>query len=411
MFKYEGEPVWEETQSRFTRESIDPVSGVKTSWYRYPISRANLRTDESPSIYSYRSVGEHWDDNNERILENTCRVIAEEDMYKKSVNIEYDYENGIPHLKEFVIGIAPSQVDQIDLAVESHYTERGRLRFIVIDIRPQESASADMPQGLDGKLFHFFNRPLEDNIKELGELYRYVGYTAFGNPDADDTKAENDYNMRLLILKGVTRKWSQETRDRMVEFVASSSDALVNEWLADFSDDEKEAIIKETTIETMQKVALRFPNLNFRELSIMQRVEMVKTALRDSTAGTLAFYYQNLMVIGYSKIKLEINEGDDNKIDISVEDTEYGKPPVYTEQIGLEDDCNFEHYVLRVARNRENEMQLFVNSKTRPNFGGRLDFPDNIDIEKIHTLATISLPTGWEGALNLVATRYIPNKK
>lgn len=271
-------PVWEREQNsrRFIYPEADAIAGVKTLWFRNPLTLVHGREDISLDNSGLQRKISQTDNQStlpftlqkriEYRLQDIDRRLTVADLTdgERVWNVETRYDTE----------------DNRDAFIVAEYLEEGILTKVEL------SDLAKDPNEKILQAWDFYEaRPLAQNLTEVVEKFRLFGerFLAGSQPEAPEDDIEENYQVALAF--GIQSNWTKQQTDETDQFVADAVNDLIDKAPAtqNLRENERRILFKWIHINTLRKLEPEFP---FADLEGKQK--MVEGGISEAVAEILA---------------------------------------------------------------------------------------------------------------------------
>lgn len=401
----ESEFHFDPEKKRFTTTPlVDPITGVVTEWEKKigEVETRLVRIDRFP--HGPRRIVTH----------------SEYSLGKGSTfsNREYavsyvagDIEREIRLCQESNLADLSLSLDILDgqeafLFFYAQYTAEGVLKDFSLSFMPKSSSEmfSDLP--LFEKINSFEGRSLEENLKELAQIFKMRGEgVLWQSTDSDEEGIQEAQKVQSYLSQKKLSEWPpdmvREVNSLILPVVGITLIShLRSEYLkGNLSDEQIKILIAALTPQVLECVFDDFERSHKRDESL------VRKALSRVVAELLAWYYENLKLTGAIEIKFDSKNEDDQQFYVSVFAwQEERNKPLTEDQVVLGEVYDFEEYAYIIEKT-ENKMRVLRRNRLDPSRQDKFIFPVSIPPEVFEALTTEE-SAGWEKVLELVGMDY-----
>lgn len=395
---------WDQSRQRFTGETMDPTNGVKTMWEQR-VSQivgspdsfvgSTNRTDEFPSGVPRRVIRELRNPEHYRVICITgYSIYYWEDSVDKSIYLER-YPESDPPNKYLRLAIN----DRGSITSYAEYNPVGKFRQLKIHFF---SKDADRP--------NFTSRTVQDNLREIGQIFKLRGEVSIINPSEMDNEGD-DLEIAIKVAKDMDREelkekikqWSNEARDETIRGVTYVIGELIEAELEeDFSVEEQERILKILTVKTLCLLPA-----NFDLLPQTDKTLPVYQALNAALVGILEEYFDEMNAKGNFAATISFDPTfAEDILDLSIGDDPL--EPSFNDEFQLGEQYIYDKYGFTITRVR-GRINLAVQDLKDTNSSRHFEFPEELDLEQIYNLISVPTNSGWERVIDHIKTSFQPH--
>lgn len=380
-----------------TTPLVDPTTGVVTEWEKKigEVGTRLVRIDRFPSgplrmvTYSEYSFGEgstfskreHAVSYVANDIEREIRLCQESDSTDLRLIMFLNRQGAF-------------------LFFDAQYTAEGVLKDFSLSFRPKSSSEmlSDLP--LFEKINHFEGRSLEENLKELRQIFFMRGEAAFWvGADLDEKDAQAD-NYKLDSLREEIGKWPADMIEKMSKNVSAVIGITIMKYLRDSLSDEQIATMLSALTPQVVEMLL-IDSGKPRDTGEMP----VTQSLHILVASLLGWYYEKLEEVGGMEVRFATSEEDPQRFSLSVRESLRDRS-LAEALVVLGEAYPFEEYSYVVEKEGDQQIQLARRSVLTPNLQDRITFPAFLDPRVINFLTTEE-NVGWERAIELAEITYV----
>lgn len=288
----------------------------------------------------------------------------------------------------------------------AQYTAEGALKDFSLSFMPKSSSEmfSDLP--LFEKINYFEGRSLEENLKELAQIFKMRGEgVLWQSTDFDEEGIQEAQRVHSYLSQKKLSEWPpdmvREVNSLILQVVGITLIShLRSEYLkGNLSDEQIKTLIAALTPQVLECVFDAFERSHKRDESL------VRKALSRVVAGLLAWYYENLKLTGAIEIKFDSKNEDDQQFSVSVFAwQEERNKPLTEDQVVLGEVYDFEEYAYIIEKT-ENKMRVLRRNRLDPSRQDKFIFPVSIPPEVFEALTTEE-SAGWERVFELIGMDY-----
>ncbi len=366
---------WNAPKGKFVSEVFDPIGRVKTRWEKSNQGSMISRIDESKDGFRRDRIGmgSKW---------VSCKVGGKDE---NGINKNLEVFGDIIRL-----GLSDPQ-DRIGL-VFADYNSQGDLVSTQAGNSSKEKPDVDPDE--------FYGRSLEENFKELAELIKYRGTVVmttgflYGleDPSVEKQLESDKRDTEFESLKG---EWGQN----VVDNINRGFNAIMIPLIDESGVEESQPGSRDDILQLLGHDALRGLPHNFTDLSDSNRFLQIRDATRASLAQNLFSYHIRPTMIDQYFVKFE-QKSADGFPRFAVHINSWGKD-ILSGEVAEGQIYRFEDQDYSIRR-RDGKIIVAVEPIIRPQERVEVEFPIQIDAQRIMDCMYTEQNTEWEEALDLV---------